>query len=239
MLIQKNSIPQKQPNFQANLIAKVLTKESGKEIRLYKLDYKDKDFAREMAYRINLEALYPNESDYAGFKAWKGLINGAVDQVGEDEVILATHNRRPCGIISFYKEGNKTSVLSRLVTWPIKTETKVEHSGKALVRSFFENTITQKISKLKVEPISHAPRGRSCKTFYSQLGFAPPENSTSTHLWRLNGSELPRRCAQIENAFEYTTVEDDKPINLYKELTLKFRDTFMEKVKAKFQGLTK
>lgn len=234
MQLQTADRTPKNLNFKAHLAAKVVTKASKKEILLYSLDKTDKPFADRMVKKLNLEHLYPNQKDYNGFLAWKNIIKGAVSRIGLNEVFLAVHNKRPCGIIAFRNETNKTALLSRIATWPIKPEEKVEHAGKSLMRTLFQHVINENQEEIILTPSKYDPRGKSCKTFYSFFGFSPNNGGFSTH-WLLDGSEVRKKCAQLENAIDFKQINSSEEVNLNQKLTLNFHDTLLERISCKIK----
>lgn len=230
----KNNTPN--INFNAKLIAKAVTHVGKKEIKLYNLDASDKDFAKEMVSKVDLGALYPNLDDYSGFAAWKHIIKTSVDKVGVDNVVLATHNKRPCGILVYKKNSHKTFHLTNLATWPIKENIKAPHAGKVLMHSIFAQAKRDKIDSIYLLPSQFKPLGKSCLDFYQPLGFKSKDVGLMPYV-ALENVDYSVKTAQLENFFDVKFLENSKNVDLNKELSLEFKDTFTEKIVGLFNKL--
>jgi len=226
-------------NFQANLIGKAVTRIGKKQIEIYKLNEKDYEFAHKMFKRIDLEKMYPDFENYDGFSTWQGLILDAVHSIGRADVILAVHNKRPCGILSSFNMGYSRSIVSRLATWPIKENTKVPFAGKTLMRALFQNLKESKHDTLSLTPAYCKPLGKSCKDFYRELGFKFCFNKDDgTLMANLSDIDFGRKCAQLDNFMDYKKIENAPDVNLNKQLCLEFKDTLFEKIKQLTTNLT-
>lgn len=228
-------------NFQARQAASVITNVNNirKEIQLYRLDKSDIPFAKKMIECLDLKKLHPNTDNYSGFVPWKNIITGAVARIENEDVFLAVNNKRPCGILAYYDKSSKYTFLSRLASWPIKPDYKPEHIGKSLMRILFQHAKDNNIKGICLTPAECKPNGKSCKTFYSFLGFkASPKNSFSSH-WLLEDINFGSKCAQLDNFFEYKKIDNASDIDLNSELCLKFKDTLLEKAKAMCKSLIK
>lgn len=228
-------------DFQARQAASVITNVNNirKEIQLYQLDNSDIPFAKRMLDCLDLKKLHPNTDNYSGFVPWKNIIKGAVTKIGIEDVFLAVNTKRPCGVLAYFDDSSKYTILSRLASWPIKPDNKPEHIGKSLMRILFQHAKDNNIKGICLIPAECKPNGKTCKTFYSFLGFkAPPQDSFSSH-WLLEDIDFGSKCAQLDNFFEYKKIDNATDVDLNSELCLRFEDTLLEKTKALCKSLVK
>lgn len=236
MQINNNNTPNL--NFQALPVAKAVSHIGDKEVILYKLGMEDVSFANKMLSKINLKKMYPNLLSYDGFHHWNNIISGAVKRISSENVFLAVHNKRPCGIISFCQNKNEPEKLSlsRLATWPIKENCKVPNAGKMLMLTMFKFAEKNNSKEITLFPLRATPRQKSCTDFYEFLGF---KNSNETHesrMYVMDNTNFCKKCAQIENFFTFKEIVTKKQVNLKKELSLTFGDTFYEKILKFFKS---
>ena len=226
-------------SFQSKLLGCVTTKVNNttKNIQLYKLDKSDKEFGQRLVDKLELKKLYTNSTGIGHFPAWKTLIKGAVDRIGNENVILAVQDNRPCGIMSFIKVGRQIQ-LTRLATWNIKPNNKVVHAGKALMYELFKFADENNVQGITLKASSIKPFGRSCKDFYSKLGFVSNIPRDSSH-FEMQDVNFAMKLAQLENFFNYRLYAKSKNVNLLKNLTLNFDNTFFEKISKFMKSLTK
>ncbi len=220
-------------SFKARHIANVIVplKSGVEHLQLYSLDSSDKSFLKKMAKRINLRKMYPGLNDYDGFRNWKNLIVKAVSRLEAQETILAVSNNRPCGIMT-YSEGQRGVFLSYLVKWRTKPNIDTPFVGKALIRNLFQTAKDNNSDCIKLTPVNCEPRGKNCRSFYYHLGFKEQDNGFMIQ----EKETFQKVCAQLGNYFEYKPVNSSKNINLNRLLSLKFHDTFFEKILNKLKG---
>lgn len=215
-------------------IAKINSK-GANPITLYKLGKEDITFGKTLADTLNLKALHPTEENYNGFTEWLNIIIRATKDIGRQPVVLAVQNNRPCGIISYRTTNNNVSLISALATWPGKINQPAKHVGKALMRNLFQYTHENKNILIELKPASCKPRNKSCKVFYSKLGFKEsPMKSDDNIFLELKNVNFNSKCAQMENFFEYQEIKNAKNENLNSKLTFKITDTFSEKLTKLF-----
>ncbi len=219
-------------NFQALPVGKAVSRVGNKEVLIYKLGIEDVPFANKMLSKINLKKMYPNLLSYDGFHHWNNVISGAVKRISSENVFLAVHNKRPCGIIAFCQNKNEPEklLLSRLATWPVKENSKVPHVGKMLMLTMFKFAEKNNSQEITLFPLRATPRQKSCTDFYEFLGF---KNSNETHKsikYIMDNTNFCKKCAQIENFFNFKRIETKEKVNLKKELCLTFEDTLYEKI---------
>lgn len=227
-------------NFQALPAANAVSHIGGKKVTIYKLGMEDVPFANKMLSKINLEKMYPDLSSYDGFHHWSNIIFGAVKRICSENVFLAVHNKRPCGIISFCQNPNEPEklVLSRIATWPVKENCKVPNVGKMLMLTMFKFAEKNKSQEIKLFPMSATPREKSCIDFYESLGFKTIHEAHKSRMCIMDNTNFCKKCAQIENFFDYKEVETKEHVNLKKELSLTFNDTLYEKISNLIKSLS-
>lgn len=198
-----------------------------KSFELYSLDNNDVNFTKKMASKINLKKLYPNADSYEYFREWKNIINCAsISSAPDNNVVIAVYNKKPCGIMSYIKHKNFI-YLSYLAKWRIKPNFDLPDIGKMLMRNLFGVAVKNNINKIYVTPASCKPRGKSCVDFYNQLGFK--ENIKNVLVFE--NLNLNKKCAQLENLFEYKTVNNSVNISPNKSFSCNFNEPIMEKFK--------
>ncbi len=156
-------------------VGKVLLKgtQISDEITLYSINKKDVPFLLKMFKKINLEKLYPHINDKTGFDDWKTIIFQAIEDINLDyKGLLAVRRNKPCGIMSYnVTEMKDGSCVEHFASWPIKKEEGTKGSGRALIRSYFEQIagLNKKHAFLVHSRIT--PRYKSCEDFYKFAGF--------------------------------------------------------------------
>lgn len=205
------------PSFQAIKlsVANIKGIKPKQSIELYSLDKFDIDFAKKYLKDFNLVALYPNEKSYLDFDIWERFITGAFNKIGEQNVILATHKNKPCGIMSF-SEKEQEIFLSYLAKWRPAANMDISYVGKVLMHHLFD-TANKKLA-LNISCIASlcSPRQKSCKDFYAQLGFRRSANNSMN----LFGADYAKKAKDLENFFEYKALETPTAVDSNKEFII-------------------
>lgn len=213
-------------NFNARLIATIESNlsKNKQNIELYSLDKNDKNFVKKMVTKIDLMKMYPNQESYSGFVEWKNLITNATQRVGDFNAVLATKNKKPCGIMIYSKDQDEI-YLNYLTRWNTKPNDELPNIGKILMRHLFNIADKEQIYKILLRPAECKPRGKSCKTFYKNLGFKEDIDGQ----YKMDNVNFFMKGAQLENFFNYKEVKNAKNIKANKIFNLSFYGTFCEK----------
>ncbi|MBS4759106.1 MAG: GNAT family N-acetyltransferase [Clostridium sp.] len=236
MAISLQNRKNQRTSFKAIPIAAVKTNINNisKEIQLYKLTPDDIPFAKKMTSKIKMQKLCPDEKNTRCFKEWKSIICNAVKNIQYENnvVILATQDKRPCGIISYMNSALNSFFVESLATWPIKPNQKVKMSGKALMRNLLKDAISKNKERIWLMPSEITPGGKSCMDFYERLGFG-----FDGCYMALDGgkTQFSKRAAQLDNNFKYNEIKNGKKTKLSSILTLTFDDTQLEKIGKKIK----
>ena len=198
------------PNFQARQIAKAYIKgKSNQCVELYSLHSSDKIFGTKLSENLDLKKLYPNESCYDEFRGWDAIILNALGNIGYQDVILAIHNKRPCGIMSYNQDDNQVN-LSYLAKWRPSPNKDVSYVGKILMHHLFDTAHEDMQWNISLSPSRYTPRGKDCKDFYSQLGFRYQGRNNIMNLFAVDYSE---KAKELEKYFEYKKIKNAPNIN--------------------------
>jgi len=191
-------------NFKARQISKsYIAKTSPKQrVELFLLDNSDKEFGKKFVKNFDLKKLYPKEICYAGFKEWEAYIKNAFLKIGEYNVVLASQNNFPCGIMAFYEKNNQIN-LSYLAKWRTKPNFDVSYVGKILMHHLFDEAKIKNAINISLIPTQASPRGKNCREFYSQIGFRRSANNSMN----LFGSDYAQKSKELEKFFEYQKME--------------------------------
>lgn len=201
-------------SFQARKIAQAIVKNTNQKIELYSLEASDKAFAQKFYQNLNLISLYPKLPSYDGFEAWDNIIHNGIKKIGTNDVILAIHNKKPCGIMSFYEKDKQVN-LTDLAKWRQEPNKDIFHVGKVLMHHLFDITHKNDHWNISLYPTTSTPRGKSCRDFYSQLGFRRSANNSMN----LSGANYSQKAKDLEKYFEYEQIKNSPSINLEKELS--------------------
>ena len=204
-----------------------------KDFELYSLDRSEIDFTRKMATKINLKKLYPNIDSYDCFQEWKNIIINASNRIDNDvNAVLAVYDKKPCGIM-IYKKYHDLIYLNYLTKWRIKPDFDLPNIGKMLMRNLFGVAAKNNIDTIALTPAKCKPRGKSCVDFYKELGFKEKLDGSLT----LQDTNFEKKCAQIENYFEYQNVNNSNIISANKKFSCNFNESLIEKIKKLFSNL--
>ena len=235
----RNNTQQINTNFKAIDLSqiKIRLKSSNEKLILYKLQKNDIKFCHKLINRLDLEKLAPQEKNKKNLLLWQNIINNAIHNIKyNDEVILATHKNKPCGLINYAKLKDNNYYVLNLATWPICIGEKAPFAGQALIEHLFKDAIKNNIKKISLSPNQGTVNGKSCIDFYKKLGFIFDKITMSFEADKI---ELSRRIAQIENNIEYKEVKISKNTDLNKILSLRFKKGYfaklIEKIKDKFK----
>ena len=198
-------------SFQANLIAKARVKANNQRIDLYALNSSDIDFVNKLSEKLDLKSGYPHLTSYEDFDAWQNIIKNAFSKTGNDNVIIALHNKKPCGVMSFSKNDNQVN-LSNLAKWRANPNEDVFHVGKILMHHLFDFAHNNNSLNISLYPANATPRGKSCKDFYSKVGFRLFRNNSMN----LFGADYSAKAKELEQYFDYKKIENAPDINLDK-----------------------
>ena len=152
--------------------------------------------------------------------------------MGQRDVVLAVHDKKPCGIMSFLEKGMQI-YLSDLAKWRVKPNEDVFHIGKVLMHHLFDVADNKQALNITLYPATATPRGKSCKDFYSQLGFRRSANNSMN----LFGADYSKKSKELEKYFDYNKVKNASEVDLDKVLSLNFEETALEKMKKFFYEL--
>lgn len=195
--------------FKARLIAKARVKANNQLIDLYALNSSDVNFAKKLSSTIDLKKQYPNLSNYEDFDAWTNIIKNGLLKVGSSDVVLACYNKKPCGIMSFHKNDNQI-ILSNLAKWRAMPNEDVSHVGKILMHHLFDCGHKNNSLNISLYSSFATPRGKSCKDFYSKLGFRRSINNSMNLL----GVDYSAKAKELEKYFDYKKIKNAPNINL-------------------------
>ena len=225
-------------NFKAIPLAKLKTNVNGiqKEIELYKLETEDSYFGKKLSRSIDLHELCPNEKFKYNLDEWKRIISNALENIlCRDNVVLATQNKIPCGVIDYTAYKSDQYYISSLATWPVKPNQKAAFAGQALIYHIFNDSIKNDIKKVMLTPSDIKINGKSCVDFYKKLGFVSDglfmnienkENAIENSLKQMNSlftiekptnSQLVDLCQILDVHFEES---------LFQKITKLIKETF-------------
>lgn len=206
-------------NFKARKIAQacVSTTNPKQYIELYSLQDSDLDFVKKLVKKLDLKKLYPNENSYEGFKEWECIIKEGFARLGERNIVLAMHKKRPCGVMTYFEKDNQIN-LTHLAKWRAKTNEDVSFVGKILMHNLFDIANEKNILNISLVPSHCFPRGKSCRSFYSQFGFRRSANNT----FNLFGADYMKKLQQLDDYFEYKKINNSSEIDLTKESKLNY-----------------
>ena len=224
-------------SFNARVLSKAITHVGKKEIVLYKLGAEDKGFLDNFVSQTNLKKIYPTKSSYDSFGEWNAIIKTSALKAGRDNMIMATCDKRPCGFLIFKQKPHKKIQKTKLITWGIKKDVTPPHVGKVLMHSIFSEAQKEKMSSIYLVPSSETSLGKHDNAFYEVLNFKASDSITDER-YTYDCSYLSKTKAQLENFFDIKDEKGINDINLKKELSLNYGDTFSEKILSFFKKLT-
>ncbi|MBR5554645.1 hypothetical protein IKU74_01400 [bacterium] len=210
----KNFKPSHNISFNARNIAQAYINKSNQTIDLFALNPSDMKFANEFYKNFDLKALYPNLKSYEDFIIWQGIIKNGIEKIGFQDVILAVHNKKPCGIMAFSEEDRQLN-LTDLATWRTEPNKDIFYVGKTLMHHLFDIAHKNDILNISLIPSNGTPRGKSCKNFYSQFGF----RRTANNHMNLFGANYAQKANDLEKLFDYKTIDNAPNLDLNNNLS--------------------
>lgn len=209
--------PNPTTNFQAKLISKAHIKSNDglKTLELFALEgSSDMEFAKKFLRKFNLKDLYPEQKDYKDFDLWERVIRCAFAKLDDLDVILATKDKKPCGVMSYYERDGQVNLVD-LAKWKASPDDKDKVCiGKVLMHHLFNVAHKNNSLNISLHPLQATPRGKDCRDFYSSLGFRRSANNTMN----LFGADYSKKAKQLEDYFIYEKINSNKNENLQKEL---------------------
>jgi len=206
-----NFKPRQNVSFKARNIAQAYIRTANQTIDLFALTPSDIKFANEFYENFDLKDLYPNLKSYEDFIIWQGIIKNGIEKIGFQDVILAVHNKKPCGIISFYEEDRQLN-LTDLAKWRTEPNKDIFYIGKTLIHHLFDVAHKNDLINISLIPSNDTPRGKSCKDFYSQFGFRRTANN---HL-NLFAANYAQKAKDLEKFFDYKKINKSQEVDLNK-----------------------
>ena len=197
-------------SFGARQVSKAYIKSNNSKqcLELFSLDKSDLEFGNHFLKTFDLKKLYPNEKSYDGFKEWDFYIRNAISKIGDYNVVLASKNNRPCGIMAFYEKDRQFN-LSYIATWRDLPNKDVAYVGKVLMHHLFSEANDSELLNISLTPTHATPRGKSCREFYSSLGFKRSANNCMN----LFGANFLQKAKELEKLFEYEKLDDQTEID--------------------------
>lgn len=130
---------------------------------------------------------------------------------------MAVYNKKPCGIMAF-KEDCMQLKLSDLAKWRVKINEDISHIGKVLMHHLFDFAHEKNSLNITLFTSCATPRGKSCKDFYSLLGFRRSANNSMN----LFGVNYEQKAKTLEQYFDYKKIKNSKILNPNEEFLLDF-----------------
>ena len=213
--------PKEHPNFSAKKWAdiEVLKKDEINKFELFKINDKDRESLFKLANSINLEKFLPPNTPKQIISKYHAIINNGIFLASlesfQDSFILA-RDKKPCGLIVYYKDLNRNTKLEYLASWNIDKKTKPRGAGTALISYMFDDASKNKTDKIFLEILNESII--NLKDFYKKFGFKHSTNKDNqmfatkyVYLEQMN---------KIRNFVNITENPTKKDIDLSEELNI-------------------
>ena len=213
--------PKEHPNFSAKKWAdiEVLKEDKINKFELFKIDNKDKESLFKLANSINLEKFLPTNTPQQIISKYHAIINNGIFLASlgsfQDSFLLA-QEKKPCGLIVYYKDVNKNAKLEFVASWSPNNNTKPRGAGTALISYMFDDVSKNKTDKIFLEIVNESII--NLKDFYKKFGFKHSTNKDNqmfatkyVYLEQMN---------KIRNFVNITENPTKKDIDLSEELNI-------------------
>lgn len=184
------------------------------ELLICKVNKEDTNFLKEMLKKLDISKFYTQIKDTNGFEEWKGIINGAIENIEFGSIgYIAIKNKKPCAIISNNKVLSQGKYyVDHVASWPTQVDKGTQGSGKVIFKQILEDAVQDKARQIMLTAAELKPRGKSSKDFYRELGFI---ENVKNYTEEINGNEnIKKICSKLDEIMDYERIDKSEPVAL-------------------------
>ena len=189
-----------------------------KNITLYKLTEKDREFADALTDKLNLKELMSGLSEL-DYKVWKDITNrGLLESFRRGcTSILATIDKKPCGVLNHIEPRNKC-VVNFISTWPIEKNKKPPFVCKTLLSNLFTKILKTDCNFVELLAVKYGPFSAISK--YMQMGFRSVGGDNFFENMSINRERMTKALSQTKELIKLEPITNAPEEDLLKTLKL-------------------
>ena len=201
------------PQFKAVKVAQADTilKGSPAKIEVYRLTKSDNKFLHKFMSDTSFSELFPKLSTLLQ-ERWQKIFNYCVTQAMEysDNTYLTICNHKPCGIMTYYNNGNGL-YLDGICSIPIEKNQKVPNIGKSLFCQLFRDAKQCRAKNITLSAVQDGPFDVVKK--YENMGFKKDITTYPYTDMKCNKYSIAEQNVKLQKETHYTTC-DEVVVNL-------------------------
>lgn len=203
-------------NFYGIPVAEV--KAAGNNLKLYRLNSKDKGFMDNLYKTLDLRRLYPGFNNLQ-YNIWDEVTKMALKYADNNgkQTLLLTCNNSPCGVANYSHQTPKFR-LNYISTWPVNVAQKVPYAGKVLFMELFRQFLDKDCYSMELSALKYAPFNAICK--YLSLGFIPCGGDNYQEIMRANKKNISNSLNNLKQNINFIPINHGQEINLTEHLNI-------------------